>query len=148
MSSCFPGCDALDASIPIIDRFFHFFACYPYPKTPSQRLNHTAFKCDVVLLSSDGSEYFGNNAVSADAYYELKLDPDAHTYMRLWRIFRNLAVQSTGTVVPDTAAYTEARESQIDGLIDILSLIQHANVSVMTLRHEEMRPLVNRILGS
>ena len=98
--------------------------------------------------SSDGSEYFRNNAVSADVYYELKLDPDAHTYMRLWRIFRNLAVKSTGTVVPYTAAYTEARESQIDDLIDILALIRHANINFMTLRREEMRPLVNRILGS
>lgn len=148
MSSRFPGCDALDASIPILWRCFHFHACYPYPKTPSQRLNYTAFKRAVALLSSDGSEHLGTDAMGADAYYELKLDPDVHTYLRLWKMFRSLAVQSTGTVVPDTAVYEEARESEMDDLIDVLALIQPADVNIMSLRREKMRPLVNRILGS
>ena len=148
MSSRFPGCNALDAIIPILWKCFHFYACYPYPKTPSQRLNYTAFKRAVALLSSDGSEYLGTDAVGADAYYELKLDPNAHTYMRLRKMFRSFAVQSTGTVVPDTAAYAKARESEMDDLIDVLALIKHSDVNIMTLRREEMRPLVNRILGS
>ena len=73
----------------------------------------------MALLSSDGSEHLGTDAMGADAYYELKLDPDAHTYMRLWKTFRSLAVQSTGTVVTDMAAYAEARESEMDDLIDV-----------------------------
>ena len=63
-------------------------------------------------------------------------------------MFRSLAVQFTGTDVPDTVAYAEARESEMDDLIDVLALIQPPDVNIMSLRREEMRPLVNRILGS
>lgn len=134
---------ALEASIPILWRYLHFHAYFPFPQQSCQQIDCEAFQRAVVLLASDGSVRLGYSSIGI----EIDADRDGALNSQ-WRMFRSLAIPSLTKVVSKTTPSEKdvPQWSQIDDLLDVLDLVQPPRVPYGPTWREDFRPHASRIL--
>jgi hypothetical protein len=135
---------ALNRSIPILWRCFHFHAYYPFTELSSDRMDLAAFQRAMALLASDGAsrlgcDWFGDYGIRREG------DGDLASYCRE-RILRSLA---TPVASQEEKSKNKAVQGpQMDDLLDVLTLVHPPSFPYGCTTQDELRGHAQRILGS
>jgi len=132
----------LTRSIRILWRCFRFHAYFPFPELSPDKIDGAAFIRAMGLLASGGfsrlgCDWFGNYTTPREGDSDLILSD-------MGRLLRSLAIPVALREGNDQTA----KGSQVEDLLDVLTLVHPPSVPYGSTTQEELRDHANKILSS